>query len=112
MALKEVKVTGRFYRINAGVVGLTKEQAKKRAYGLEEVKGKKGVYNVVKTVEFKRGEVIRIEEKDIEKASRAMLEPIDGENGGEGKTGGRKTGPVKDEPDIADPTADGRLSGK
>lgn len=81
-------VVGRFLRLNAGRVQLTPQQAKDRAYGLAPVDVKKGLYEVTKQVEFKRGEEVGVDgglnklsrqvaipKAEIESAAKKAVEP-------------------------------------
>lgn len=53
-----------------GLIGLSKEQAARRPTALKRVKAKKNLYQIIKPVEFKAGEVIAI---DPDKATLARL---------------------------------------
>lgn len=50
--------------LHGGRIGLTKEQADPRSRNLRPVKGRKGVYEVVSSVQFKAGETIQMESPD------------------------------------------------
>jgi len=50
-------VTGMFARLSSGKLELTEKQAKQRMQNLEKT-NQDGVFNIVKPVDFKRGEVI------------------------------------------------------
>lgn len=65
-------ITGRSVRITSGMLELTAEQAKARAHHLEALQD--GRFQIVTTVEFKRGEVIGFE-GDLPKALAALMEP-------------------------------------
>ena len=58
-------------RLAAGLIGLTVKQATRRPGCLGAVKGKKGVFEIVRPVEFKAGETILI---DPDKMTLASLE--------------------------------------
>ena len=50
-------MTGMFARLSSGKLELTEKQAKQRMQNLEKT-NQDGVFNIVKPVDFKRGEVI------------------------------------------------------
>ena len=56
-----------------GIIGLEKNQALRRSYALQKIRGKKDLYLINQPVEFKVGEKIKL---DPDKATLARLEPI------------------------------------
>lgn len=111
-------VTGRVLRLTAGIIQLTREQAKTRLHNLNPLKEEKtkGIYSIVKPVEFIRGETIGIDIKTIEnipvqivapketieKAIETEVEKVSNEK----KLKAKKT----KEPADDDPTVNGALS--
>jgi hypothetical protein len=69
--MREYQTTG-IIRINSGYIGLDKRQAGARRHLIRPVKGKKGVYEVLTSIELKAGEVIGLEKLD--KGLRPVLE--------------------------------------
>lgn len=81
------EVTAVSARINSGVLELTKEQAGPRLHNLKLIKGNK--YEVLNTVEFKRGEVFGYD-GDLPKVLADVMEPE------AAKTGSKTAAPAAD----------------
>jgi len=115
MKFIEVDVIGPSYRTLTGVLKLTAEQAQKRKYGLKKKGRQRGVYEVTKLIEFKRGERLEIAEEDLSKVSLQVVKPVEEQDetggNGNGEPGGNDSGNSQNgEPDLNDPTAEGSLS--
>ena len=90
------EVTAVSARINSGVLELTKEQAGPRLHNLKLIKGNK--YEVLNTVEFKRGEVFGFD-GDLPKVLASALEPESAKAGSKaGSKAAAKTGSADDAP--------------
>ena len=76
--MREYQTTGTV-RVNSGYIGLDKRQADARAGNINSVSGKKGLYEVVRPIEFKAGEKIRLEKPD--KATLAKMDLLKKEQG-------------------------------
>ena len=74
--MREYQATGTV-RVNCGYIGLDRRQADARAGSITPVPGKKGLYEVVRPIEFKAGEKIRLEKPD--KASLGKMELLEKE---------------------------------
>lgn len=94
MTIQKYEVTAVSARINSGVLELTKEQAGPRMHNLKPIKGNK--YEVLNTVEFKRGEVFGFD-GDLPKVLASALEP---ESAKTGSKTAAKTGSADDAPDA------------
>lgn len=70
--MKVHKVIGRSVTLNAGKVGLTEQQAKSRAACIRKAGREDGVYEIIKPVEFKCGEVFEFD-GDVPKHAAADL---------------------------------------
>lgn len=60
-----------------GVIGLTPEQAKPRMHLLKPVEGKKDVYEILKPVQFKVGEIINLDGQPDKHMSRLLERTMD-----------------------------------
>ena len=87
MSMKTYRVTARCFRLSTGEIGLSAEQAEARSYGLKKTGT---IYQVVKPIEFKRGEVIRIKDTSLPKVALSQLEPYDPKKKTSGKSGADK----------------------
>lgn len=104
MTIQKYEVTAVSARINSGVLELTKEQAGPRMHNLKPIKGNK--YEVLNTVEFKRGEVFGFD-GDLPKVLASALEPewvlaseLEPESAKTGSKTAAKTGSADDAPDA------------
>jgi hypothetical protein len=64
-------------RINGGVIGLSKKQADARRACVRPVKEKAGLYNVIRPIEFKVGETVRLDNPDKALMQRLALTPAE-----------------------------------
>jgi len=76
--MREYRTTGTV-RVNCGYIGLDRNQADARAGSINSVPGKKGLYEVVRPIEFKAGEKVRLEKPD--KAILAKMDLLEKEQG-------------------------------
>jgi len=76
MMIKQYRVIGPSYRIASGTVRLKKEQAEKRAYGLEKKGRSRCLYTVTRLVEFKRSEEFGLDTETARPALGVMLEEV------------------------------------
>lgn len=72
------KVTGAFVELHAGVLTLTKQQARDRMHNLRKLKGNS--FEIVKPVQFKQGEEIGFD-GDITHQLADLLGDASGKNG-------------------------------
>jgi len=72
-------VTGKALTVNGGVLALSKEQAAARGHNLETIDAKEGLYKVLRTVTFKKGEEIG-HDGDLPKAVAHLVESSDSKN--------------------------------
>jgi hypothetical protein len=86
--MTKYEVTAVSARLSGGVLGLTKEQAAPRLHNLKALPG--GKYEIVRPVEFKRGEVIGYD-GDLPKVLASALADVDAKSGkGKGKAKGNE----------------------
>ena len=90
MKIEQYTVTGRVFTVSCGVLKLTTRQAATRMHLLKPLK-ERGMYEVVKPVEFKRGEVIGVPESSISKAAKTALTSVEQEEEGEQKPDTNRT---------------------
>lgn len=64
--MNEVIVDCSFLNVNCGLVKLTEKQAKDRIHNLKETEDK-GIYEVVKQIQFKNGEVFSTDQVPAKK---------------------------------------------
>lgn len=72
MKIETYTVAENKFRVNSGEIRLNKKQALPRMHNLRALR-QPGMYEVVKPVEFKSGEVIGLPADSLSKASRASL---------------------------------------